>query len=91
MSESGEMGRLQPVSPSALSASPEVVAAIAAAVEAVWPRRRPAGSPQGFDRGTPEYVWRFSGRWWSKPVTLRRDRPWAASSREHGQIGTEGA
>ncbi len=22
--------------------------------------------------------WRFSGRWWNKPVPLRRDRPWAA-------------
>lgn len=20
--------------------------------------------------------WKFSGRWWSKPVALRRDRPW---------------
>ena len=22
-------------------------------------------------------AWRFSGRWWHKPVPLRRDRPWA--------------
>jgi hypothetical protein len=20
--------------------------------------------------------WRWSGRWWSKPMALRRDRPW---------------
>jgi hypothetical protein len=50
----------------------EEAAAIVAAVEAFWPRptilladttRRP--SP-----------WRFSGRWWSKPINARRDRPY---------------
>jgi hypothetical protein len=20
--------------------------------------------------------WRFAGRWWSKPIPIRRDRPW---------------
>lgn len=24
--------------------------------------------------------WRWSGRWWSKPVPLRRQRPWKAGS-----------
>ena len=69
----------------------EVVAAIAAAVEAVWPR--PSGPPAGGngERERAEYVWRFSGRWWSKPVPLRRDRPWAIHGGEHGQVGTEGA
>jgi hypothetical protein len=47
----------------------EEVAAIVAAVEVAWPR---AVAP--VTRGaTPR--WRFSGRWWSKPVPVRRDRP----------------
>jgi hypothetical protein len=51
-------------------ASEEEVAAIVAAVEAVWPRplMAVAGAPEP-DR------WRFSGRWWAKPVPVRRDRP----------------
>ena len=50
-------------------ASDEEVAAIVAAVEVVWPRPvavAPADAPR----------WRFSGRWWTKPVPLRRSRPW---------------
>jgi hypothetical protein len=52
--------------------SEDEAAAIVAALEAFWPRpvtpvveptRRPS-------------TWRFSGRWWSRPVTARRDRPW---------------
>ncbi len=84
-------GRPKAVPAGVLAAPPEVVAAIAAAAESLWPRPRPAAGRSGFDRGSPEYVWRLSGRWWSKPVPLRRDRPWAISSREHGQIGTGGA
>ena len=47
----------------------EEAVAIAAAIEVAWPR---AGGP------TPTTVerWRWSGRWWSKPVPLRRRRPW---------------
>jgi hypothetical protein len=47
----------------------EEVAAIVAAVETAWPRAaavRPAAPPR----------WRFAGRWWSKPVPVRRERPW---------------
>jgi len=51
-------------------ASDDEVAAIVAAVEVVWPRP-PAPAP--VDRAPR---WRFSGRWWSKPVPLRRSRPW---------------
>lgn len=87
----GELGPLQPVAEGALVAPPEVVAALTAAADSLWPRSRPTASRPSYERGAPEYVWRFSGRWWSKPVTLRRDRPWAASGREHGQVGTEGA
>ncbi|MGO8876005.1 MAG: hypothetical protein ACLQNG_09600 [Acidimicrobiales bacterium] len=68
------LGAPQPVVPGALSAPPEVVAAIAAAVEACWPRPQ---LPTSGERGAPEYVWRMSGRWWNKPVARRRDRPWS--------------
>ncbi len=53
--------------------APEVVAVMAAAVDAAWPRPRlvvdesPSRPP----------VWRFSGRWWSRPPSARRMRPWA--------------
>jgi hypothetical protein len=53
----------------------EVVAAIAAAVELCWPR--PAPEPPARERRRSTPAWRFSGRWWSKPPQLRRDRPWA--------------
>ncbi len=91
--ESGsELGELQPVGEGALMAPPEIVAAISAAAEVVWPRAVVAtGGARERERGAPEYVWRFSGRWWSKPLPLRRDRPWAASHGEHGQVGTGGA
>jgi hypothetical protein len=51
---------------------PAVLAAIAAAVQLARPRPAPD------DEYDPVHEqWRFSGRWWSKPVPLRRDRPWA--------------
>ncbi len=46
--------------------------AIMAATEALWPRavvNGPAVSARN-------HVWRFSGRWWSRPVPARRDRPY---------------
>ena len=46
------------------------VAAIIGAVEVLWPR------PVGAAPAAPPARWRFSGRWWSKPVPVRRDRPW---------------
>ena len=49
-----------------------VLAAITAAVQLAWPRPAPA------DEYDPVHeAWRFSGRWWNKPLPLRRDRPWA--------------
>jgi hypothetical protein len=51
---------------------PEVLAAITAAVQLAWPRPGPV------DAQDPVHeAWRFSGRWWNKPVPLRRERPWA--------------
>jgi hypothetical protein len=50
--------------------SEEEAAAIVAAVEAVWPRAGGAA----LEPVTPR--WRFAGRWWTKPIPVRRDRPW---------------
>jgi hypothetical protein len=50
--------------------SAEEVAAIVAAITVLWPRPGAArAEPQAPER------WRFSGRWWAKPVPARRDRP----------------
>ena len=51
-------------------ATDEEVAAIAAAIEVTWPRPIAGGAAEQPPR------WRFSGRWWTKPVPLRRNRPW---------------
>jgi hypothetical protein len=48
----------------------EEVAAIMAAIEVAWPR--PAAAPE---LSTEPSRWRFSGRWWSKPLPQRRARP----------------
>ncbi len=50
---------------------PAVLTAIVAAVEEAWPR------PVVKDGGNKQRVapWRFSGRWWTKPSAVRRDRP----------------
>lgn len=47
-------------------------AAIAAAIEVLWPRQ--AGETEREPRRGS--AWRFSGRWWSQPIPLRRARPW---------------
>jgi hypothetical protein len=49
----------------------EEVVAIMAAVEARWPRPVVAAH----HRTSRSTAWRFSGRWWSRPVPARRDRP----------------
>jgi hypothetical protein len=53
-------------------ATEEEVAAIAAAVELAWPKPVVVVSAAA-DRPP---AWRFSGRWWAKPVAARRERPW---------------
>jgi len=50
--------------------SDEEVAAIVAAVEGAWPRVGAEAPSVGAPR------WRWSGRWWSKPIPARRVRPW---------------
>ena len=49
----------------------EEAVAIAAAVEAGWPRLVASGG----DASAEPSRWRFSGRWWSRPVPSRRARP----------------
>lgn len=48
----------------------EEVAAIVAAMEVATPR---AGGP-AVKPSVPR--WRWSGRWWSRPIPQRRMRPW---------------
>lgn len=50
--------------------SDEEAAAIAAALEVSWPRAVATAATVEPPR------WRFAGRWWSKPIPVRRDRPW---------------
>jgi hypothetical protein len=51
---------------------PEVIAAIAAAVQLLL------AQPVEPDAQNPAHdAWRFSGRWWAQPITMRRARPWA--------------
>ena len=45
---------------------PTVLAVLAASAELVWPRVIPAPEPE--PRGGP--AWRFSGRWWARPVAV---------------------
>lgn len=48
----------------------EEAVAIVAAIDAAWPKAVVDGGP------APVQRWRWSGRWWSKPVPLSRRRPW---------------
>jgi hypothetical protein len=49
----------------------EEAAAIVAAIDVSWPR--PAVDEVAARRAS---AWKFSGRWWSQPIPLRRARPW---------------
>jgi hypothetical protein len=51
--------------------SPEELAAIVAAIEMAWPRPIVVAAPV-----PPPSAWRFSGRWWAKPGSVQRRRPW---------------
>jgi len=53
------------------SPSDDELVAIVAAVQLLWPQ------PQAVAHvSDPPMRWRFAGRWWTKPVPARRDRPW---------------
>jgi acetyl-CoA carboxylase carboxyltransferase component len=72
--EEGEPPASQAREHAAVNISPEPTdeeaAAIVAAIDAATPR---AGGPAPV-ASSPR--WRWSGRWWTKPVAQRRDRPW---------------
>ena len=51
--------------------APDELAAIVAAVELAWPRPVVVVDDE---EDAPN--WRWSGRWWTGPVPLRRQRPW---------------
>ena len=51
--------------------SDEEAVAIAAAMHALWPRPTIV-SDEVRARNT---AWKFSGRWWTVPLPMRRDRP----------------
>jgi len=62
------------VSVSQVSPAPtdDEVVAIMAGVEALWPK-----PVMVVDTAPPRSTaWRFSGRWWSRPIPARRDRPY---------------
>ena len=50
----------------------EEAAAIVVAVEVLWPKPLVVEANQNPLRSP---TWRFSGRWWAKPLAARRDRP----------------
>lgn len=50
----------------------EEAAVIAAVAEALWPKPLVMAAT---DAPRPSQ-WRFSGRWWIRPVSARRDRPY---------------
>ena len=52
---------------------PATLAAIVAAVDAVWPQ--PGAATSSADAAEPSR-WRFSARWWARPTASRRSRPW---------------
>lgn len=53
------------------AATEEETVAIMAAMQVLWPR--PVLSAAEVQ--AREATWRFSGRWWAKPLPARRDRP----------------
>ncbi len=66
---------LPPPSGVAVSPAPteEEAVAILAAHEALWPKPVVAAASPAPTRRSRS--WRFSGRWWNRPVPLGRDRP----------------
>jgi hypothetical protein len=52
------------------SATDEEAVAVAAAIELLWPRPTVI-----LEAPRPVPAWRFSARWWARPVAARRDRP----------------
>ena len=59
-----------------LAAPPDVVRAIEAAVEALWPRTEVVAPETSSGWPTVSRpTWRFASRWWVSPAQLRRGPP----------------
>jgi hypothetical protein len=58
-----------------LVVSPEPSAEDAAVIAAVLELTRPTVTV-AIEGPFATPTWRFSGRWWSRPTAVRRDRPW---------------
>ena len=73
VSTMSEQSTVSNLSVSSVSPSPtdDEVVAIMAGVEALWPK------PMVVTDAAPtrSTAWRFSGRWWSRPIPSRRGRP----------------
>jgi len=54
--------------------SPEPTDEEAAAIVAAIVAATPSGGGAAPELDVPR--WRWSGRWWSKPIAQRRTRPW---------------
>ncbi|MEO7397480.1 MAG: hypothetical protein ABIW84_02845 [Ilumatobacteraceae bacterium] len=50
----------------------EEAVAIAAALHALWP----APAEVSDEQRIRDTAWKFSGRWWNRPLPNRRDRPY---------------
>ena len=75
MSESTAVNETaMPITIGTMSPTPtdDEVVAIMAGVEALWPKPVVVVDAEP-PRST---AWRFSGRWWSRPIAARRDRPY---------------
>ncbi len=72
----GQIPRPAPVLLASVTPSPtdEEVVAIVAAMEGLWPQ--PMGTPWNGTLHDESSAWRFSGRWWARPLPARRARPW---------------
>lgn len=59
---------------------PVVAALIAQAALELWPRSPAVDPSEEVARAAraekAARAWRFSGRWWTRPAAMRRDRPW---------------
>jgi len=71
----GQIARPAPALLAALDVNPAPTeleaAAIVAAMEALWPRPVLVATEEEHRTA----AWRFSGRWWARPIAARRDRP----------------
>lgn len=61
----------EPIAVIQSSPSDDEVVAIMAAMEVLWPRPVVVAD----DASGRSTAWRFSGRWWARPIAVRRDRP----------------